>query len=111
MDSLVTHISKVKSALVKARDERISLRPRDELIEQCHEVIDEGAASAAVYEAVFNTIVGQKEYEARMQEYEAAAEALLVRLLGDKIAQQDSEGRVVWPQCKQHTANLAELYM
>ena len=110
-NSLAYDISKVQFALANARDERIGRWPRDELIEKCNQVIREGAASADVYEAVFNTIVGQKEYEVRMQEYKDAAEALLQRLLKDNIAQKDSAGRVVWPQCKQHTDDLAELYM
>ena len=113
-NSLAYDISKVHIALANARDERIGRRtPRHmgELIEKCNEVIREGAASADVYEAVFNTIVGQKEYEVRMQEYKDAAEALLQRLLQDKIAQQESDGRVVWPQCKQNKADLAELYV
>ena len=119
-DSLAGDIREVQSALADARDERIGRWPRDELIrdeliELCHEAIREGAsaASAAVYDAVFNTIVGQKGYEVRMQEYIAAADALQQRLERDNIAQQDSEDvdRIVWPKCKQGTADLADLYM
>ena len=77
-DSLAGDISKVQSALTKARDERID-RPRDELIEQCHEVIRKGGASAAVYKAVFQTIEGPESEG--MVEYKKAAKELQEQLL------------------------------
>ena len=76
---------------------------------QCHEEIQKGGASAAVYEAVFKTIEGPESEG--MVEYKKAAKELLQRLLQDEIAQQESDGRVVWPQCKQNKADLATLYV
>ena len=82
---------------------------KKELIQQCHAVIEEGRPSADVYEAVFKTIEGPESEG--MVEYKKAAKELLQRLLQDKIAQQESDGRVVWPQCKQNKADLAKLYV
>ena len=115
VDSLARHIDQVQLALAEKRDMRI--QGWKEVCEdwkehgkkQCHEVIKEGGASSDVYEAVFRTIAGPDSEE--MRQYKCAAETLLKRLMENKIAQQESGGRVVWPRCKQHTTDLPKLYV
>ena len=106
-DSLASEIRQVTAELTAVRERRIS--EWNDINKQCSQTILNGGASSVVYEAVFQTIVGQESEE--MREYEAAAEALRNRLLADEIAPRDSDDRLEWPKCKQRTADLAELYM
>ena len=94
VDSLAAHIDQVQSALAIVRDERVG-KLKDELIEQCHEVIRKGGASADVYEAVFKTIEGPESEG--MVKYEKAAKELQEQL------QQ--------VECKQSEPDLAKLYV
>ena len=99
-------IKKVRDELERARDKR---KGRKDHTEQCRKVIEEGGASSDVYEAVFWTI--DRPESSGMNYYQGAAAALLARLEQEEKAQKESDERLVWPQCKQKTTDLAKLYM
>ena len=93
-ESLTKHINDVQAELVGVRDRRTT--SGKEIVAQCQQEIEKGGASAAVYQAVFQSIEGPESEG--MLKYQDAAEALQDQL------------RQAAPRCEQNTADLAELY-
>ena len=111
LSKLTRDIGKVQDVLVRVREERIQgWQDEEHGKDKCHKVIKEFGGMSDVYDAVFQITIEGKEH-AEMTEYETAADALRDKLLDDKIAQRDGNGDLEWPQCKQSTIDLAELYM
>ena len=99
--ALAKHIAEVQVDLERVRDTRCGTpgtSARDAIIEQCQREIGKGGASgsAAVYQAVFQTIESLESEG--MAKYQDAAEALQEQL------------RQVTPLCEQNSTRLGDLY-
>ena len=98
-EALAKHISHMQEKLQEARDTRCGksgTAAREEFIAQCQGEIGKGSGSAAVYQAVFQTIEGPESEG--MAKYQVAAKAL------------QSQLRQAAPECEQTSAGLDDLY-
>jgi len=98
-EALAKHISHMQEKLQEARDTRCGksgTAAREEFIAQCQREIGKGSGSAAVYQAVFQTIEGPESEG--MAKYQVAAKALQNQL------------RQAAPGCEQTSAGLDDLY-